>query len=129
MASYDGGSFDRMQREAAARAWEMQKRARAPLHGEGSAEAAAAANAANAAGAAEAANAANAAENSGAQSAFAPGHGAKKSEGSIGALLSSLLGSDFRLDEEKALIGMLIYILYKNGCDVKLMLALGYLLL
>lgn len=33
------------------------------------------------------------------------------------------------IDEEKALIAMLIYILYKQGADVKLLLALGYLLL
>ena len=32
------------------------------------------------------------------------------------------------LDEEKALIGLLIYILYKNGADIKLLLGLGYLL-
>lgn len=42
--------------------------------------------------------------------------------------LASLL-SDIKIDEEKALIGLLIYVLYKNGCDSKLMLALGYLLL
>ena len=57
----------------------------------------------------------------------------------IDALLGSLLGgkSDGKLfdlagipiDEEKALIGMLIYILYKQGADVKLLLGLGYLLL
>lgn len=35
----------------------------------------------------------------------------------------------FRIDEEKALIGLLIYILYKQGADVKLLLGLGYLLL
>lgn len=34
-----------------------------------------------------------------------------------------------KIDEEKALIGMLIYILYKQGADVKLLIALGYLLL
>ena len=33
------------------------------------------------------------------------------------------------IDEEKALIAMLIYILYKQGADVKLLLGLGYLLL
>ena len=33
------------------------------------------------------------------------------------------------VDEEKAMIAMLIYILYKQGADVKLLLALGYLLL
>lgn len=37
--------------------------------------------------------------------------------------------SNIKIDEEKALIGMLIYILHKNGADVKLLLALGYLLL
>ena len=34
-----------------------------------------------------------------------------------------------KIDEEKAMIGMLIYILYKQGADIKLLLALGYLLL
>lgn len=34
-----------------------------------------------------------------------------------------------KLDEEKALIGLLIYVLYKNNADMKLLLALGYLLL
>lgn len=34
-----------------------------------------------------------------------------------------------KIDEEKALIGLLIYILYKQGSDIKLLLALGYLLL
>ena len=34
-----------------------------------------------------------------------------------------------KIDEEKALIGLLIYILYKQGADIKLLLALGYLLL
>lgn len=58
---------------------------------------------------------------------------------SAGGLISSLLrGSEseglfniagIAVDEEKALIAMLIYILYKQGADVKLLLALGYLLL
>lgn len=34
-----------------------------------------------------------------------------------------------KIDEEKALIALLIYILYKQGADVKLLLGLGYLLL
>ena len=34
-----------------------------------------------------------------------------------------------KLDEEKALRGLLIYVLYKNNADMKLILALGYLLL
>ena len=43
------------------------------------------------------------------------------------APLFNLSGID--IDEEKALIGLLIYILYKQGADIKLLLALGYLLL
>lgn len=39
------------------------------------------------------------------------------------------LFKDIHIDEEKALIGLLIYILYKNGADTKLLLALGYLIL
>lgn len=34
-----------------------------------------------------------------------------------------------KIDEEKAMIALLIYILYKQGADVKLLLALGYLLI
>lgn len=63
-----------------------------------------------------------------------------RSSSGIDSLLGSLLGgksSDGKLfdiagvsiDEEKALIGILIYILYKQGADVKLLLGLGYLLL
>ncbi len=33
------------------------------------------------------------------------------------------------IDEEKALIGMLIYLLYKQGADLKLLLGLAYLLI
>jgi hypothetical protein len=34
-----------------------------------------------------------------------------------------------KIDEEKALIALLIYILYKNNADMKLILGLGYLLI
>jgi hypothetical protein len=34
-----------------------------------------------------------------------------------------------KIDEEKALIALLIYVLYKNKADMKLLLGLGYLLL
>ncbi len=36
---------------------------------------------------------------------------------------------DFKIDEEKALIGIIIYILAKNKADPKLIIGLGYLLL
>lgn len=42
--------------------------------------------------------------------------------------VSGLTGG-IRIDEEKALIGLLIYILYKQGADIKLLLGLGYLLI
>lgn len=41
----------------------------------------------------------------------------------------SELFDGFNISEENALIGILIYILAKNGADVKLLLGLGYLLL
>ncbi|MBQ8967323.1 hypothetical protein [Ruminococcus sp.] len=44
------------------------------------------------------------------------------------SLLNGLTGG-IKIDEEKALIGLLIFILYKQGADVRLLLALGYLLL
>lgn len=43
-------------------------------------------------------------------------------------VLGSLFGG-IKIDEEKALIALLIYILYKNGADIKLLLGLAYLLL
>lgn len=36
---------------------------------------------------------------------------------------------DFKIDEEKALIAIIIYILAKNNADPKLLVGLGYLLL
>lgn len=44
--------------------------------------------------------------------------------GGIGKFLK-----DFQIDEEKLLILLLIYVLYKNGADIKLLLALGYLII
>lgn len=63
----------------------------------------------------------------------------------INGLLGSILGNSakkggqgngelfniggIKIDEEKALIALMIYILYKNGADIKLLLGLGYLLI
>lgn len=52
----------------------------------------------------------------------------KKEERSVPAAKGSVL-SNLKIDEEKALIAMLIYILYKQGADIKLLLGLGYLLI
>lgn len=49
---------------------------------------------------------------------------------SKGGILEGLSGLwNFNIDEEKALIGIIIYILIKNKADPKLILGLGYLLL
>ncbi|SFD06802.1 hypothetical protein [Ruminococcus albus] len=42
--------------------------------------------------------------------------------------ISSILDG-IKIDEEKALIAMLIFILYKQGADIKLLMGLAYLLL
>lgn len=67
--------------------------------------------------------------------------GSRRRGRDIGSLLGSVLGgaqkdgeglfkiAGIAIDEEKAMIAMLIYILYKQGSDVRLLLALGYLLL
>lgn len=113
MASYDEVQFDRMRQEAIARAREMQRRAQIPI---------------NFSGERRTENAQTAPPPPPPPPPAAPAPPAQK-QGGIGGILSSILGHDTKIDEEKALIGMLIYILYKNGADVKLMLALGYLLL
>ena len=45
-----------------------------------------------------------------------------------GDILGGILGG-IKIDEEKALIALLIYILYKQGADIKLLLGLAYLLM
>ena len=42
--------------------------------------------------------------------------------------LRALLG-DIKIDSEKALILLMLFVLYKNNADLKLLLALGYLLI
>lgn len=52
----------------------------------------------------------------------------KTKKTSSGKFLQDLLG-DINIDEEKALIALLIFILYKQGADIKLLLGLAYLLI
>ena len=54
---------------------------------------------------------------------------APRQQETAGGLLSAGLTGKLPIDEEKAMIAMLIYILYKQGADIKLLLALGYLLM
>lgn len=53
-----------------------------------------------------------------------PNNGGQTKKGPLSELLDG-----FNISEENALIGIMIYILAKNGADVKLLLGLGYLLL
>ena len=68
-------------------------------------------------------------------------HTQNSSQNDISSLLSSLINgshkndilnsllNEFKPDEEKIILGILIYILAKNGADLKLILALAYLII
>ncbi len=68
-------------------------------------------------------------------------HTQNSSQNDISSLLSGLIGNshkndilnsllnEFKPDEEKIILGILIYILAKNGADLKLILALAYLII
>ena len=106
MADYNENDLSRMRRDALRRMQEMQKRARIPAE-RPSAEP---------------------------EEHKLPGNDLRSLLGSIAKPPCSSQGGGLNiggvsLDEEKAMIAMLIYILYKQGADVKLLLALGYLLL
>ncbi|MCD7785663.1 MAG: hypothetical protein LUH18_08875 [Oscillospiraceae bacterium] len=47
----------------------------------------------------------------------------------VNNLFQNILGDGLKLDSEKALILMMLFVLYRNGADIKLLIALGYLLL
>lgn len=113
--------FRSMQEEAVKRVMEMQRRSRSytqegGMSGmSGMGDSSETANTAGAVGL----NTQSVADNSG--GGQNGGHAEKK-----GALFD-LAG--IPIDEEKAMIALLIYILYKNKADMKLLLGLGYLLL
>lgn len=109
MAYSDDNNFTTMQEEAIRRVREMQRRSRSIVGGnEQPAQAAQP----------------KAEEHRSSQTT----QKAPQSSSALGSLFGGSLGN-IKIDEEKALIGLLIYILYKQGADVKLLLGLGYLLL
>lgn len=116
--------FRSMQEEAVKRVMEMQRRSRSytqegGMSGmSGMGDSSETANTAGAVGL-NGLNTQSVADNSG--GGQNGGHAEKK-----GALFD-LAG--IPIDEEKAMIALLIYILYKNKADMKLLLGLGYLLL
>ncbi len=109
--AYSEQDINSMKKEAVRRVREMQKRSQSVLNGHSKSD----------------------------ESVADKAHNEQDPQGSIDSLLGSLLGgkktsgklfdvAGIPIDEEKALIGMLIYILYKQGADIKLLLGLGYLL-
>lgn len=44
-------------------------------------------------------------------------------------IFSQILGDGVKLDSEKIIILLMLFVLYKNKADIKLLLALGYLLI
>lgn len=116
--------FRSMQEEAVKRVMEMQRRSRSYTQEGGMSGMGNSSETANTAGAVglngvSGLNTQSVADNSG--GGQNGGHAEKK-----GALFD-LAG--IPIDEEKAMIALLIYILYKNKADMKLLLGLGYLLL
>lgn len=116
--------FRSMQEEAVKRVMEMQRRSRSYTQEGGISGTGNSSGTTNTAGAVglngvSGLNTPSGADNSG--GGQNGGHAEKK-----GALFN-LAG--IQIDEEKAMIALLIYILYKNKADMKLLLGLGYLLL
>lgn len=119
--------FRSMQEEAVKRVMEMQRRSRSYTQEGGMSGMGNSSGTTNTAGAVglnglngvSGLNTPSGADNSG--GGQNGGHAEKK-----GALFN-LAG--IQIDEEKAMIALLIYILYKNKADMKLLLGLGYLLL
>ena len=110
--------FRSMQEEAVKRVMEMQRRSRSYTQEGGMGNSSETTNTAGAVGL-NGLNTQSVADNSG--GGQNGGHAEKK-----GALFD-LAG--IPIDEEKAMIALLIYILYKNKADMKLLLGLGDLLL
>ena len=122
----DADTFGKMQQDALRRAMDMQRRSRQyGMQQNGSSPAPFAAS--------DTPSPAPAAAPTDKPSTDAPHGGSQGLSGLLGSLggkggeLFNIAG--IPIDEEKALIGLLIYILYKQGADIKLLLGLGYLLL
>lgn len=126
MASYNSSQLEKMQQEAYNRVNEMHKRSQAIVNGTSEKNVDEKKK--------EVEQASIQKENQ------APNVKGTSQTGSFSDLLTSLFSQngniknlssmwDFKIDEEKALIGIIIYILAKNKADPKLLIGLGYLLL
>lgn len=128
MDYYDSKDFNSMQEEAIRRVHEMQQRSRNLVNGTPIQEA-------------PHSDTNNEEQNHNSNNNKHKARNSNPLNGLLGGILgkSSLKGGQghdelfniagIKIDEEKALIALMIYILYKNGADVKLLLGLGYLLI
>ena len=116
LASYNSQQLERMQRDAMNRVSEMHRRSQQMVTGNSPREKEKPAPPVK-------------------QPSPTPVHNSAQSDlfGSLFGNSSKIKGLsnlwDFKIDEEKALIGIIIYILAKNNADPKLLIGLGYLLL
>lgn len=127
MASYNGHDFNTMQEEALRRMREMQQRSKSAVNTQpqtprGSSAPQQATQSSR-----------GASTNSGGNKNENMGQEAKATQAAVGNvqkqdIFKSLFG-DVKLDTEKVMILLMMFVLYKNGSDIKLLLALGYLLL
>lgn len=104
MASYSSQDFNTMQEEALRRMREMQKKSRGAVNGE-----------------TEHAKKEDKPQND-------DQHTSQSSNFQRQDILKSLFG-DIKPDPEKMLILLMLFVLYKNKADIKLLIALGYLLI
>ncbi len=93
------GDFNRMQEEALARLREMQKRSRTAVNTPPP------------------------------PPPSPPPQPHRQGGGQVASPPPKPLFSDFKIDSERALILLMLFVLYKNKADIKLLLALGYLLM
>lgn len=113
MASYNPEEFTKMQREALARLHEMQRRSKSIVSQAADPQQ-------------------NSSHSQNPAGRFPPnGSGGQQRQNSrppdgITGLIKSFVGE---LDADRVLILMMLLILYKNKADIKLLLALGYLLM
>lgn len=63
------------------------------------------------------------------QSGARPKPGSESSPRQIQDIIKSILGEGVKLDSDRLLILLMLFVLYKNKADIKLLAALGYLVL
>ncbi len=118
MASYNG-DFNKMQEEAMSRLMEMQKRSRTAVNQQ---------KPQPPPQPAPAPHTQEPQQQSKPQPQPQPQHQNRLLSEPRPDIFKSLLG-DIKIDSEKALILLMLFVLYKNKADIKLLIALGYLLI